>query len=224
MALKKLNITISVDNTPIAASSQEQKQPVASAMACEVASLSSMTSNYSQFDFFNTTTDKHRTPSPTKQDGLNNSKTNNSLTSFFFSNSLFKSNKKPPSIPESPKAHTNVDSASFSSNKFDILTSRLLNLKSNKKPPDNNFKPVMPYSLHSSTSSLANIPDTQSIRSDHSSHNLSSFFASGGSNTSGMSSSISADLKTMPNSVLIFENRPRYESGPNLVVQELNLD
>ena len=181
-------------------------------MACEVTSLSSMTSNYSQFEFFNipsSSYDKNRSPSPPIKNNKEETKPSNPLTSFFFSKNLFKSNKKPPVIPESPKnlCDTGINASNFSSNRFDLITSKLLNLKPGNKASEQVTLAPMPYSLHSSSSSLSNIcvnSDTQSIRSNHSSQNLSSFFS--GHNNS-MSSSASVDLK-MPNSVLIFENRP----------------
>ncbi len=166
-----------------------------------------MTSNYSQFEFLADKQQKHRTPSPPEVSSASRS---SSITSFFFSNSLFKSNrnnsKQQPSIPESPKPET-------SSNKFDLITSRLLNLttanSSSAVSNRSNLLPAvsaMPYSLHSSSSSLSNPGsnnnDTHSMKSNVSSHNLNGVFLSN-------SSSVSNDLKTLPSSVLIFENRPR---------------
>ena len=163
--------------------------------------------------------EKRRTSSPPEAHKTVAKTSTNSLASFFFSNSLFKSNKKPPVIPESPnktKFYENSTSqSSFSSNKFDLITSKLLNLKSSTSRCSTDTshqqaqKKPTPYSLHSSSSSLSNVAagsDTHSIRSNHSSQNLNSFFSS--NNNSSMSSSVSVDLK-MPNSVLIFENRPR---------------
>ena len=77
---------------------------MASAMACEVASLSSMTSNYSQFDFFSSNqssvVDRQqitRAPSPPKDSKLEQrqKRVSNPLAAFFFPNSFFnRGNKK----------------------------------------------------------------------------------------------------------------------------------
>lgn len=195
------------DETP---NSSSKKNPAS--MACEVTSLSSMTSNYSQFDFLNipsTSHVKNRSPSPPTNKSEEHKPSNNPLTSFFFSKNLFKSNKKPPVIPESPKNLNDptINASNISSNRFDLITSKLLNLKPGNKGSEQTTLTPMPYSLHSSSLSLSNNganSDTQSIKSNHSSQNLSSFFSS---NNNSMSSSVSVDLK-MPNSVLIFENRP----------------
>ena len=203
-------------------------------MACEVASisnlsLSSMTSNYSQFDFLhpnNLNNPTRLTPSPPppqappQSNPTPKASNQSSLSSFFFSNSLFKGNaKKPPVIHEKNEHLTPTNSFSGNSsssfhsntpsNKFDL--SKLLNFnplgKANGDMGRSKLSAAMPYSLHSSSSSLSHVADNQSIKSNHSNHNVNS-----NNSSSSMSTSVSADLK-MPSSVLIFENRPRYLQG-----------
>ena len=201
-------------------------------MACEVVSISSMTSNYSQFDFLNPNTLNNATrltpspppppPPPPQSNPTPKTSNQNSLSSFFFSNSLFKGNaKKPPVIHEKNEHLTPTNSFSGSSsssfhsnppsNKFDL--SKLLNFnplgKANGDMCRSRLSAAMPYSLHSSSSSLSHMADTQSIKSNHSNHNLNY-----NNSSSSMSTSVSTDLK-MPSSVLIFENRPRYFNVAN---------
>lgn len=201
--------SVSRKNSADETSNRHNGHLLASSMACEVASLSSMTSNYSQFDFLNNQSDKQqqqttRAPSPPKTHQLQK-KVSNPLTSFFFPNSFFnrgaKKSAQPPSIPESPNKPLH---SSHSNNKFDLITSSILSLKSKPAPATGQSK----GSLHSSSSSLSNPhvtePDRQSIRSNQSSTNLRSFFGGG---SASMSSSASVH-DFQPNSVLIFENRP----------------
>lgn len=201
--------SVSRKNSADDTSNKHSGHLLASSMACEVASLSSMTSNYSQFDFLNNQTDKQqqqqttRAPSPPKTQQLQK-KASNPLSSFFFPNSFFnrgaKKSAQPPSIPESPNKPLQ---SSNSNNKFDLITSSILSLKSKPATATDQQK----GSFHSSSSSLSNPhatePDRQSIRSNQSSTNLRSFF--GGS--ASMTSSASVH-DFQPNSVLIFENRP----------------
>lgn len=147
----KSNIIEDIDQMPSILLSHAEHNDHSHSLSYEVASLSSMTSNYSQFDFVN---NRRLSPSPPP---VQTTKTT-SLTSFFFS-SFNKSNQK-------DKHSTTLD----------LITSKLLNLTKN----DSNKQAT---SIKQTTQS-----DTQSIKSNHSSHNI-------------------CDLK-MPSSVLIFENRP----------------
>ena len=166
-------------------------------LACEVASLSSLTSNYSQFDFLH----NRASPPPPPQPILSSKsaeasvkvasvpKSSSSLTSFFFSNSIF--NKK-------SLQNNTSDIHSSNSSTLDLITSKLLNLKSTPSATTkkNNMKSsyINNYSSSSSSSSSSQFEnDKHSIKSNHSAHNLCM--------------NISADLQ-VPSSVLIFENRP----------------
>jgi len=163
-------------------------------LACEVASLSSLTSNYSQFDFLN------NRASPPPQPILSTTstssavkvtsvpKSSSSLTSFFFSNSLF--NKK--SLQNNT---SNIHSSNNST--LDLITSKLLNLKSTPsttfKNNDTKSKTYINNSSSSSSSSSQLENDKHSIKSNQSANNLCM--------------NINSNLQ-VPSSVLIFENRP----------------
>lgn len=169
-------------------------------IACEVASLSSMTSNYSQFDFIH---NRHLSPSPPppppppstpkSSTSTTTAKSSNSLTSFFFSNSLF--NKKTRTITNNKDSDTqlnNITKTTTTTNNnstLDLIASKLLNLKPSSSQSKLNFSS---NSSSSASSSVQPQADTQSIKSNHSAHNLC---------LNG------TDLK-ITSSCLIFENRP----------------
>lgn len=240
--LTATDVDVSVDAKPDAPANVESTVPAAATLgprharsksnfsSCEVASLSSVYSNYSQFDF----TQPNRTiPSPppstqpvlveehlactkpqlTLSKSVQSSKSNtNGFSSFL---GLF-GNKKPTT-----ETATSVNK-SPAPNKFDMITSKIFNLKtsttsqnelpkvSTPKTPTESAADTTIITPISSTSSASlsstptelSSPSTEnstssSIKSNQSINNLSYYL------------NFNPDMQ-VPNTVLIFENRPRY--------------
>ena len=184
-------------------------------LACEVASLSSLTSNYSQFDFLNSQNSNLSTSPAANQQPASN--TSNGLTSFFFSNGLF-GNKKAKSgdLKEEKsgaelKAHSQIkpDSSipvcaqqnSTPTKTLDLIASKLFNLKPTASKNSFNVsgnKPKSGQPLKQTCESETNenggsiSPDNASIKTNYSFNNLCNITST-----------------QAPSTVLIFENRPR---------------
>jgi hypothetical protein len=188
-------------------------------LACEVASLSSLTSNYSQFDFLNSQNSNLST-SPASYAAANQqpaANTSNGLTSFFFSNGLFGTKKaKSGDLKEEKsgaelKAHSHLkpdscipvcaQQSSTPTKTLDLIASKLFNLKPAASKNSFNVsasKPKSGQSLKQTCESETNenagsiSPDNASIKTNYSFNNLCNITST-----------------QAPSTVLIFENRPR---------------
>ena len=192
-------------------------------LACEVASLTSVYSSYSQFDFANGRSSSNRaspSPPPLTEPKIlaahSSSDNSSSLSSFL---GLFGSNKKQEKQPQATTSKT-----------FDMIASKFLSLKqkptaqaestsSQKKLAQSALvKQASLYSAFSSSSTSLNEKTNHQINNNTtttSSTNNSSHESAAGSSASGLRSHFSStslaggdpDLQ-VPSSVLIFENRP----------------
>jgi len=138
-------------------------------LACEVASLSSLTSDYSQFDFLannnnantvNSTVttnkivmpvaDTYHVDTPTKKSS-SNANSNGSITSFFFSNSLFGSKKS--STLNTPEKSSNITTCPSSNTNTNNLKSSQTHSQSVKISPTSNKTATTPTTTTANTNS-----------------------------------------------------------------------
>ena len=155
-----------------------------------MASLSSLTSNYSQFDFTNPNSAFYNTQSSSSEEATE-PKSTYGITSFI---SIFGNKKNKDYCPSSSKtSHAgNTINATNSTSKLDLFTSKLFSLKTNtSKAAEYKVNEQVKKSTPSVGSSEEKNSSDNTIKSNNSFNNLN-------------------ELRVIPNSVLIFENRPSH--------------
>jgi hypothetical protein len=157
-------------------------------IGCEVASLSSLTSDYSQFDFTNPNGAFSNAQSSSSEES--NEKSTYGISSFI---NIF-GNRKSKECTSTSNANSasNTTNATNSTSKLDLFTSKLFSLKANaQKAAESKANEQTNKPTTSAASNEERNTSDSTIKSNHSFNNLN-------------------ELRVIPNSVLIFENRPSH--------------